>query len=209
MDRLKAKYVRAIILKDDIVSFHTELNAEQNWSKKMRLFKNCFTCLAIFRDSMSCYTEFCREDSALSLMSRDLRKRLEFVTHIRNKISGHLDDVILEKLVQWEPFIFSKLSQGNENGQLILVYKSLLESAINSYLDSESQQRVFKTEIDLFYPKNATLFFNYVGDLNVDSIDFLKLMLDKLDEKIEYWDHSQLEKMATRAGQTDFNLKNS
>ncbi len=43
----------------------------------------------------------------------------------------------------------------------------------------------------------------------MDSIDFLKLMLDKLDEKIEYWDHSQLEKMATRAGQTDFNLKNS
>lgn len=209
MEKLKTKYIRAIILKDEILAYHTELNAEKDWNRKIRLFKNCFVSLDIFRDSLNSFKDFLKEDQELALKSRSLRKRLQFINHIRNKISGHLDEVVLEKLVQWEPFIFNEGFKGNNEAKLLLVYKSLLESAINSYIDNDSNQKVFKTEIDLLYPENQSLFFNYIGDLNIDSISFLDVIIDKLDSQIDHWDKTKMEKFATIAGKTDFNLKNN
>lgn len=209
MEKLKTKYIRAIILKDEILAYHTELNAEKDWNRKVRLFKNCFVSLDIFRDSLNSFKDFLKEDQELALKSRSLRKKLQFINHIRNKISGHLDEVVLEKLVQWEPFIFNEGFKGNNEAKLLLVYKSLLESAINSYINNDSNQKIFKTEIDLLYPENQTLFFNYIGDLNIDSISFLDVIIDKLDSRIDHWDKSQMETFATRSGKTDFNLKNN
>lgn len=209
MKDLKTKYIRAIILKDEITSYHNELIAEEDWDKKVRLFKNCFVCLDILRESFNNFNVLQKDDKTLSTKSRDLKKRLRFINHLRNKISGHIDETVLDKLVQWEPFIFNQGFKGNIEAQLLLTYKSLLESAINSYLDENSNQKIFKTEIDLVYPEDQTLFFNFVGKLNYDSVEFLADIITKLDKLINYWDESQLGNMATKAGKTNFKITNA
>lgn len=207
MDKLKTTYLRALILLNDISSYHQSLNDEDEWSKKMRLFKNCFVALDIFRDSFRSFSSLLRDNVALSGKARNLKKRLIFINHLRNIISGHLAENLLEKAVQWEPYIFSDKTKENESAQLFLAYKTLLESAINSFIDKESKQKVFDTEIDLLYPSNQTLFFDYVGELNIDSIYLLREILKILRDKIVFLDENQVMTAYIKAGETDFRLE--
>jgi hypothetical protein len=207
MDEFKTTYLRAIILLDDISSYHQSLNNENEWNEKLRLFKNCFVALDIFRDSLRIFSALLRENAALSNKARDLKRRLQFTNHVRNIISGHLAENLLEKAVQWEPCIFFDKTKDNESLQVSLVYKTLLESAINSFIDKESMQKVFSTKIDLLYPSNQRLFFNYIKELNSDSIYLLNEIVHILRNKITFLDEKQALLASVKAGETDFRLK--
>lgn len=74
MEKLKTTYLRALILLDDISSYHQSLNDEKEWSKKMRLFKNCFVALDIFRDSFRSFSNLLRDNAALSGKAQYLKK---------------------------------------------------------------------------------------------------------------------------------------
>lgn len=204
---IKEKYFRTILIKDDITIYHKELSEETDWNKKLRLFKNCFIALDILRDSFCHFNMLLKNEKKLTEKAKDLKKRLTFINHLRNKISGHLDEKVISKAVQWQPFIFSQEIKDNEEGMKALIYMSLIESSINSYIDIDSKQKVFDTEIDLLYPPNQKMFFNYVGNLNVDAIDFLSDIENILKERIIFWDKNELFRMALKAGKTDFNLK--
>ncbi|MGM1057465.1 MAG: hypothetical protein ACQEWG_16385 [Bacteroidota bacterium] len=207
MENYKSTYLRTIILIDDISSYHIELDEVENWNKKLRLLKNCFVALDILRDSFIHYNGLVKEDDVLVKQAKDIKKRLQFINHVRNKVSGHLDRSILEKAVQWEPQIFKKANHTNQEGQLLLTYKTLLESAINSYIDNDSVQKIFKTEIDLFYQPDQTLFLNFMGELNQDAINFLTNIKNLIADRIEFWGDHQLIEQAIIAGNTDFRLK--
>lgn len=207
MDNIKSTYLRALILFDDITNYHNALNNEIDWSKKFRLFKNCFIALDIFRDSFNDFSSLISGNQELIGLGRNLRKKLEFINHLRNKISGHLDPKLLERAVEWEPHIFAVEMSSKKEAQILLTYKTLLESGINSFIDNDSNQKVFETEIDLFYPPNRKLFFDYMGELNLNSIYYLGAIIDILENKIEFWSNDKMLEMAYKAGMTDFNLK--
>lgn len=203
----KETYVRVILLKDDISIFHQDLNDEEDFSKKLRILKHCFVSLDILRDSFRHFAFIIKNEEELIKKAKSLKKRLEFINHLRNKISGHLDEKVITKAIQWEPFIFSKDLIENEKARIFLIYKSLIESSINSYIDCNSNQSVFDTEIDLAYPPDQKLFFNYVESLNLDAIDFLTEIEIIIMNTIKFWDEAELFEMAKKAGETDFNLK--
>jgi hypothetical protein len=205
--RHKKTYVRVILLKNDISNYHQDLKDEQDFTKKLRLFNNCFVALDILRDSFSHFSLLIKNEAELIEKARSLKKRLKFINHLRNRISGHFDEVVLEKAIQWEPQIFSQENRNNEEGKLLLIYKSLIESAINSYVDEKSKQKEFDTEIDLFYPPDQKLFFNYIGEINTDAIAFLTVLENLNNKQIEYWSRDKMFEMAIKAGETDFNLK--
>jgi hypothetical protein len=209
MDDVKSTYLRALILLDDITNYHNALIDEIDWNKKFRLFKNCFVALDIFRDSFDNFSLFVSDNQELINLGRDLKKKLKFIIHLRNKISGHLDQKLLQKAAEWEPYIFAVEIRSKKEAQILLIYKTLLESGINSFIDNDSNQKVFETEIDLFYPPNQKLFFDYIGELNMKSIYYLEIIIDILENKIEFWTNDKILEMANKAGMTDFSLKNA
>jgi hypothetical protein len=206
MNNHKTTYLRSVTIFDDISSYHQELKSENDWKKKLRLFKNCFIALDIFRDSFKYFNFLLQERNDLKMQARSLKKRLEFINHLRNLISGHLEEKLLEKAVQWGPIIFIEGNKDNITNQALFTYKTLIESAINSFIDKESKQKIFNTEIDLLYPPDLTLFYNYVENLNIDSISFLFEIITILKDKIEWWENDKLLEMAHQAGRTDFKL---
>ena len=124
-------------------------------------------------------------------------------------MSGHLDGDLLLRAVQWEPLIFNQEGKGKREFQVTFAYKTVLESAINSYIDPSDKevQKEFGTEIDLAYPPDVTLFFNYLRDLNFDCIKWIDEMLMILDKSIKYNGEKERLDLAKIAGLTDFNLK--
>jgi hypothetical protein len=66
---------------------------------------------------------FLKNGKELTEKAKSLKKRLEFINHLRNKISGHIDEKVIEKAIQWEPFFLPKTSLNNyhSDGRLILL----------------------------------------------------------------------------------------
>lgn len=207
---LKRDYISILIIRSDIEkNGYAYLQAAKNKDliECFRQLKNAFIPYSQLFGLLKCFSKYTIGDYNLSNKMRELRKKLDFVNHLRNKCSGHLDNDVLDKALQWEPSLFKKEHVVSE-AHIYLVYKTLLESAINSYCDENGVQKYFQEEIDLFYPPNWETFINFMAESQTTSLDFLdqikKIILPRL-KLIETDEDLFLQ--AAIAAKTDFRLK--
>jgi hypothetical protein len=197
------------LLKDELDYFHQSLSNETNPFNKFRLIKQNLIVLNTFLESLNKFNLYIKQSRELKLKTRSIRKRGELINHMRNKIGGHLDEDVLIRSAQWTPYIFHKIAKENRDLQIGLSYKSIIEASINSYIDlsDNEKQKPFGTEIDLSYPPDETLFYNYLGNLNSDSIEWIETVLEIIEKDFEYFDDKETLHQSRIAGLTDFNLK--
>ena len=152
------------LMKDELSNFHQLMVLEENPFKMFRLIKQNLITLNTFFESLDRHNVIIKENPDLKELTRSIRKRKGLIIHMRNKIGGHLDDDVLIRSAQWIPYIFHEKSKENREFQIGLSYKALLETSINSYIDlnDNEKQKEFGTEIDLGYPPDQSLFFNYL-----------------------------------------------
>lgn len=205
----KAQYLNLLLLKDDLTYFHELLDRPtkdtENWLNKLRNTRQVFLILDNVREAAQKIN--LKGPKAYVEQTRQIRKDLLFVNHFRNKAIGHLDHTLLERAVQWTPSLFSEDNKGNEEFQTIEGHRAVIEASINSFLDDEGIQKVFKTEIDLMYPPNHDLFYQYLWKVVTDSINWVSQALSLLSSKINYHNCDEMHEISSIAGQTEFNLK--
>lgn len=197
------------LLKDELDYFHQSLSNETNPFNKFRLIKQNLIVLNTFLESLNKFNLYIKQNQELKVKTKSIRKRGELINHMRNKIGGHLDEDVLIRSAQWTPHIFHKIAKENRDLQIGLSYKSIIEASINSYIDlsDNEKQKPFGTEIDLSYPPDETLFYNYLGNLNSDSIEWIETVLEIIEKDFEYFDDKETLRQSKIAGLTDFNLK--
>lgn len=205
----KSDFICLTILLHDLKCFDEELSEGiediGTLVRKMRNTRNVFVSLHNLKDSMNRI----RIDGEAQFVSdaKSLRRDLDFIVHIRNKGVGHLDRVLLERAAQWIPEIFHVNSHENDDYLTFLSYKAVLESTINSYLNEDDEQKIFKTEIDFLYPPNSEQFFGFLSDIVKRSITWLENAREIVRSGIELHSDEQVKEMGAIAGQTNFNLK--
>ena len=91
--------------------------------------------------------------------------------------------------------------------QTFLLYRSILESAINSYIDANGKHKIFKQEIDIIYPDTCKLFYTYHMQLIKDSLEYLRKLKNTMNSKIIYF-HGLPANLIKNAEETDFKTKN-
>lgn len=89
----------------------------------------------------------------------------------------------------------------------LLLYRSVLESAINSYIDANDKHIIFKKEIDILYPDTCKLFYTYHIQLIKDSLEYLRKLKTTMNSKIIYF-HGLPANIIKNAGETDFKTQN-
>lgn len=207
----KADFVCLTILLHDLKCFDKELSEPidiedaDTLVHKMRNTRNVFVSLHNLKETMArtrinAGEKFVEE-------TRALRRKLEFIVHIRNKGVGHLDRALLERAVQWTPEIFHERSRSKDDYLTYLSYKAIMESSINSYLNEEGVQKVFDTEIDFLYPPNAEQFFEFLSEIVNRSIAWLEVGREVIKSEIEFHSDVKINEMASIAAQTNFNLR--
>lgn len=206
---LQRDYVRSLIILHDIEK-NGQAYAKAAESKDLmecfRLLKNGFLAYSMLNDALKTLSKYTIGDEDLSSKLKGLRRKLEFMNHLRNKCSGHLDDAILDKAIQWEPSLFTEQHVNNEH-HIFLVYRTLLESAINSYMDENGKQKYFGSEIDLFYPPNWDSFIHFMSESELASSSFLNSILEKIKSRLKLLtSHREVCKQAIYATETDFRL---
>lgn len=113
-----------------------------------------------------------------------LYKHLDFFKHVRNKLSGHLDNDVVKMANDWEPLIFHPKCKDDKEFQLFTILKSLFETSINSYKGQGTEQ-LFQKEIDILVDER--LLIDTIGRVMEDTLNYLcDIMLYIDNKKIEY-----------------------
>lgn len=205
----KSNYLNVLILIDELKSFDKFLSDEvsdiDSWIVKLRNTRNVFLSLNNVRDTMNRINLNLSDEYVL--LSRNLKKRLAFANHFRNRAVGHLNETLLERAVQWSPQIFSSIFKENEKLKISEAHRVIIEACTNSFIDHEGKQKVFNTEIDLMYPPDAKLFFTYLQELVTQSLEWLTISAESILSNIKHHDNDEIQKLAAIAGKTNFNLK--
>lgn len=205
----KAQYLNLLLLKDDLTYLHELLDcptkSTEDWLNKLRNTRLVFLILDNVREAAQ---KINLNGSVVYVeQTRQIRKDLLFANHFRNKAIGHLDHTLLERAVQWTPILFSEDHKDDLEFQTIEGHRNVIEASINSFLDDEGIQKVFKTEIDLMYLPDHDLFYQYLWKIVTDSIDWASNALDILSSKIKFHNSDESSEISSIAGQTEFNLK--
>lgn len=205
----KSNYITILILYDELKNYDKILSEEiidiDSHIDKFRHTRNIFISLNNVFDAIKSI-KFNQDNHTVEL-TRTLKKELKFANHFRNRLSGHLCKDLIERAVQWDPTIFDSELRNKEKIKIFQIYKTLIESGINSYIDENGVQKIFKTEIDLFYPPDANLFYQYLKKIVDLSIEWLSIAEKSILVNIKHYDNYDTRELSAIAAKTNFNLK--
>ncbi|MCH3993750.1 MAG: hypothetical protein LKE54_01600 [Prevotella sp.] len=206
---LQRDYIRILLLEHDI---DTDGKAYSSAAKRkdildcFQLLKKAFIPYSILYDNLKHFKTYGGNDKELMESIKKLKAKLELMKYLRNKMSGHLDDGVIDNALQWQPILFSNDVIKNDKSVLIC-YLGLFEASINSYIDKE-EQRYFGHDIDLCYPQDWEEFITFINDTCSLSLSLLGKLKNKLLPRIELAKTEQdLIEKSIWAGETDFKLK--
>lgn len=210
IDNMKIQYCKLLLLHSDITDNHNEyLNGLGNIIELGKNIKTNTLNLYLLKNSLTDLSIYLKDKSDLSSKKKELYEYLEFMNHLRNLIGGHLDNKVIGNAIQWEPAIFDVKINNEREAQLNLFYKSLIESAINSYVDKNGKHKVFDSEIDLFYPPNQATLFDYLEKVNTLALNLIENILIDIKPEIKFIEtQDEYFQLALEAGKTEFNTKN-
>lgn len=206
----KAHYVKLLLLRDELQYFDGVLSQaitnSESWSGKLRATRSVFVALNNVKDAAN--DKQIDGDEAFVSKTRNIRKKLAFANHFRNRGIGHLDDTLIQRAVQWNPHLFHANLKGNETLKIIEAQRAIIEACINSYTDQNGKQKYFDTEIDLNYPPDAKVFFVYLSEIVKDAIEWLADAENRVFETIDYHNDDRILEMSAVAAKTSFDLRN-
>lgn len=195
--KYKRDFLRTIILLKEITFFSDHLFKESIKSNDAAIMlrkhidnqiylKYDFIPLNLLKESLQSFSFYCINNPELGAQYKRLNKDLEFINHLRNKVSGHLSNEALDKMIQWNPDIYHETSKKNIDFLVYQTYRAMLEVAINSYVDNKGLQKQFGEEIDIQIPDDWKMFHNYILDTVNTSISFLKNVQNIIRPNIKY-----------------------
>ena len=207
-------YSLCLLMKAELVSYKNSYQDRfYSFFEYYTFLKNCCITLKNFKDLIQRSSKLLIGHSELILIRKNLTPKLECIEYMRNKISGHIDNDFVRFAIKWNPHILIEPpKEKKEEGldaiwRVELLSKSMIESAINSYIVDVPNQTIFTSEIDLFYPPNYIELSTFVIDIINTSISFLEIFSKVLQKDIEFYGNNDLYEAYKEAGLMDFGIK--
>ena len=191
----------------DLVTVDRELSATESPPDRFVVMtKHALLALANTYDLELTVRRAYRAHPDLSALYRPLEKRLAFARYLRNIYVGHINPDLIGKALEWKPELRTLLAM-TENDDLINIHINLavLETAINTYVDSEGGHKVFEGDTDLQYPPDETRFLIFLTEAVRGAIAFLKALTTAVHTHISPPSStSENIQLFMKAGATDF-----
>lgn len=185
-DEYRRDYKRVKVLYEDIHYLMYQFASGKNTNERLIALKYAMIPLNQLLDMRKSLAIYSVELPVLQSYDK-LFKQLDFFKHVRNKISGHLDNDIVETANEWEPFIFAPNCKDDKDFQFFAILKSLFETAINSH-DRQGDQQLFKKEMDLLVDER--LLITTIAEVMTDALNYLSHVMLYIDEKkLQYTSH--------------------
>lgn len=199
------KLIKARLIKSDLIEI---LKQFERYSLKdmssIILLKQAFICIANLVDFERTMRIIYSEHRNLSSFFNEMYVEYEFAKYIRNKFVGHIKIDLLAKAIEWKPELRYLIHKTNDPNIMFLYNIWILETTINSFVDSNGKHKIFNSDTDLIYPPDYQRFITFLNKTIKSAIEYLNI-LDAIlyisieeNEKMESVEHWLL------AGQTSF-----
>ncbi|ENR5072921.1 hypothetical protein DW199_20280 [Klebsiella pneumoniae] len=173
----------------------------------MVLFKQALISIANLVDFEHTIRMVYKEHPQLSQHYRQTSAEFDFAKYLRNKFVGHIKPELIEKALEWRPEIRFFLNKTSDSHVMGFYNMWILETAINSYVDSDGKHKIFDSETALDYPPDNTRFLIYMTKIIKSGISFLEEFILAMDIEYENLCNPDLEeqlRLGGIAGKTDF-----
>ncbi|HID8485077.1 TPA: hypothetical protein ACXILS_002115 [Serratia marcescens] len=202
------KLIKARLIQADLKEIDREFE-EKGFGNlfTMVLFKQALISVANLVDFELTIRLMYREHPELSQHYRNTLNEFEFAKYLRNKFVGHIKPELIEKAIEWRPEIRFFLNNTSDNKIMNLYNEWILETAINSYVDTDGKHKIFDGETALDYPPDRTRFLIYMTKIIKNGISFLEELISAMDVDYERFSSPDLQeqlRLARIAGEIDF-----
>lgn len=204
----------SILIKAELISY--ERRSQKGFYSLFEYYthlKSCFITLKNFKDLIQKSSKLLIGHQDILNKRRALSAKLECIEYMRNKICGHIDEDFVRFAIKWNPHIMVEIKEDNKGNELEeiwrveLLCKSLIESAINSYIADVPNQTIFKSEVDFFYTPSYKGFSAFVTEVIIESISFIEMFSKVLGADIKFYDDNNLQDAYKEAGFMGFGIK--
>ena len=191
------KLIKARLIKSDLIEIlkQFELYILKDMSSII-LLKQALICIANLVDFERTMRIIYNEHRNLSSAFNEMYAEYEFAKYIRNKFVGHIKIDLLTKAIEWKPELRYLLHKTNDPEVMFLYNIWILETTINSFVDSNGKHRIFNSDTDLIYPPDYQRFINFITETIKSAIEYLNILdailyisIDEYEktENIEHW----------------------
>lgn len=154
---MEKRLVKSLIIRNDLAEAKSEIS-RKGFILSIAHVKAAFLAFHDLWEFEKSIRSMYADHRELSSLFDKCRANVEFFSYLRNKFTGHIIDELIDKTLEWRPEILLTLDQ-DHGADIILIYNlCLLETAINTYVNSEGNHKVFTSEIDLMYPPDFKRF---------------------------------------------------
>lgn len=146
-----------------------------------------------------------KQHQTLSETYKKHEPNYRFAKYLRNKFVGHVKQELILKAIEWRPELRYLLRNADNANTAFAFNLFVLETAINTYVNSDGGHQLFESETDLMYPPDLDRFLRYLSDTVRAATNYLHNlaealggnveMLDPAEQNLEHW---------MMAGQTKF-----
>ncbi|TDQ27279.1 hypothetical protein EDF75_1346 [Raoultella sp. BIGb0149] len=200
--------VKSQMLRADLVAADQYfISAGYNDMSGIVMLKGALVALSNLVDFESTMRALYVENPSLSKVYKSASKEFEFAKYLRNKFAGHIHPELISKAIEWNPEIRFIMDRTDEQEVMWYCNIWVLETAINTYVDSNGNHRLFESEIDLIIPDDSERFRLFLEKVIKTGIQYLTelgaVLRSKVDkpvkglESLQYW---------KAAGLTEFNF---
>lgn len=202
MTEYRILYIKAILINNDIFEGKKIGTKNIDFEKDFFLIlKNTLIIISNFSDFELELRFLYSENPNISRIYTSISKNIEFFKYLRNKYVGHLKKELIEKAIEWRPELL--YSNTMEHSTIINLY--LLETAINSYCNGEGKNKIFESDIDLFYQPDLNSFYKYLQETIEKSSEYLEGIIKLLKSKMQLKDPNKIDYSDfIEAGKTQF-----
>ena len=197
--------IKAKLIKSDLIEILTQF---EHYSLKdmssIILLKQALICIANLVDFERTMRVIYSEHRSLSSIFNKMYVDYEFAKYIRNKFVGHITIELLTKAIEWKPELRYLIHKTNDPEIMFLYNIWILETTINSFVDSNGKHKVFKTDTDLIYPPDYQRFIDFLTKTIKSAIDYLNILDEILYISIEENEKTENIEHWLLAGKTDF-----
>lgn len=204
------QFLQAQILKAELTAIDAHFTEPSLGDIEGILFlKQSFILIANFFDFEITIRKIYRDHPELNELYKEFKKECEFAKYLRNKFVGHLKKELVNKALEWNPEIRMLLDGMGDPKCASAVNLLILETAINTYVDSDQNHKIFSSETDLNYPSDNVRFLKFLTLIIRSSIAYLEkyTSIRQLELQAELDKSKTIEGMlelGKTAGETEF-----
>ncbi len=181
---IKASYVRCLLILADIKDIDAKLRNGAERLEYLRLLRQMLVVLGNFSKFANEARQHIGAERNIDNLMTSIDEQRSQATWLRNKVGGHIDLKIAQKIVDIDSSLFAEHT--SRKARMEIAQTRLLQCAVNHLgADTERPTCIVDKKVDMAEDDDTNIVVKWMERTVVAAIDITERIIDALDSKIK------------------------